>query len=125
MAMKVGMTRADSVVLIFAFVLLPYLYFTFWGNTTAGQQARILVGGKEFAVVSLLENRRLEIPGSLGVSKLEVRAGKIRFLDSPCRNKQCVHSGWLAVSNDIAVCLPNRISVQIIGRDARFDAINF
>jgi hypothetical protein len=123
--MRLRITGADSIVIALALVLLPWLYFTYWGNATQGGQARILRGGKEIALISLYENQRLSIQGVLGPSLLEISDGKIRFLNSPCRSKQCVHSGWLSMSGEFAACLPNRISVQIVGREPRFDAINF
>ena len=123
--MKVSATRADVVVLMAALILLAFLYTKFWGDATRGEQARILVGGKEFSVVSLHQNQRLNIPGTLGVSTLEIHTGRIRFAASPCHGKQCVHTGWIALGGEVAACLPNRISVQVIGREPRFDAINF
>lgn len=118
-------TRADGVILLLALALVPYLYIHYWGNGAHGEQARIMVGGKEFARVPLYKAQRLEVPGALGVSVLEIKDGKIRFIASPCRGKQCVHSGWLGLSGEFAACLPNRISVQVVGREPRFDAINF
>lgn len=123
--MKFTATRADAVVLIAALALLAFLYTKFWGDATRGEQARILVGGKEFSVVSLYQDQHLNIPGTLGVSVLEIHAGRIRFADSPCHGKQCVHTSWIALGGEVAACLPNRISVQVIGREPRFDAINF
>lgn len=123
--MKLALTRADSVILIAALALLAFLFIRFWGDATQGEQARILVGGKEFSIVSLYKDQRLHIPGALGVSELEISAGKIRFVDSPCQGKQCIHTGWLALGGEVAACLPNRITVQVIGREPRFDAINF
>lgn len=123
--MKFALTRADSVLLIAALALLAFLFSRFWGDATQGEQARILVGGKEFGIVSLYKDQRLRIPGALGTSELEISAGKIRFVDSPCQGKQCIHTGWLALGGEVAACLPNRITVQVIGREPRFDAINF
>lgn len=123
--MKFALSRADTVVLIAALVLLAFLYIRFWGDATRGEQVRVMVGGAEFRVVSLHKNQHLRIPGTLGVSELEIHAGKIRFVDSPCRGKQCIHTGWLALGGEVAACLPNRITVQVIGREPRFDAINF
>ncbi|MDA1107577.1 MAG: NusG domain II-containing protein [Proteobacteria bacterium] len=123
--MKFSATRADAVVLVAALALLAFLYIKFWGDATRGEQARILVGGKEFSVISLHQDQHLNIPGALGVSVLEIHAGRIRFADSPCHGKQCVHTGWITLGGEVAACLPNRISVQVIGREPRFDAINF
>ncbi|MEO7558260.1 MAG: NusG domain II-containing protein [Gammaproteobacteria bacterium] len=124
--MTTRITGADAVVIALALILLPYLYLTYWGGAaTQGEQARILRGGQQIALVSLHEHRHLSIAGVLGPSLLEIKDGKIRFIDSPCRNKQCVHSGWVSLGGEFAACLPNRISVQVVGREPRFDSINF
>jgi hypothetical protein len=118
-------TGADAIVIILALALLPWLYLTYWGDAAPGEQARILRGGEQVALVSLYEQKRLTISGELGNSELEIKNGKIRFLNSPCRNKQCIHSGWISIGGEFIACLPNRISVQIVGRETRFDSINF
>ena len=46
---------------------------------------------------------------------IEVAAGKARVVDSPCRDKLCVYTGWLERPGDVAVCLPRRVIVEIRG----------
>ena len=46
---------------------------------------------------------------------IEIAAGKARVTDSPCRDKLCVHAGWLERPGDVAVCLPQRVIVEIRG----------
>jgi len=123
--MTTRVTGADVVVIALALILLPYLYLTYWGAATPGEQARILRGGEQVALVSLHEHRRLSIAGALGTSELEIKDGMIRFINSSCRNRQCVHSGWVSLSGEFIACLPNRTSVQVVGREPRFDSINF
>jgi hypothetical protein len=120
-----ALTRGDSVVLLLALFLLVMLYVQFWQKGGQGAEARVMVDGKVWARLNLFENRDLHVPGSLGESHIQVRDGQIRFIASPCVNKVCVHSGWLSEGGDVAVCLPNRVSLQILGSDPRFDAINF
>ncbi|MFQ5469271.1 MAG: NusG domain II-containing protein [Gammaproteobacteria bacterium] len=119
------MTKADIAVFIFALVLLPALYIQYWQNSTQGDAARIIVGGKEKLITSLSYDQTLQIEGNLGTSTIEIHDGKIRFSDSPCTNKQCIHSGWLDHGGDVAVCFPNRITVAVLGKEQRFDTINF
>lgn len=123
--MSLNVTRADALIVLLAAALLAYLYAAYWSTATRGEQALVLVGGKEFAVLPLQGHRRVSVPGSLGDSVIEIRDGKVRFVDSPCRNKHCVHDGWLTLSDEFTACLPNRVSVQVLGREPRFDAINF
>lgn len=119
------MTYADRVVLVLGIALVAWLYAHYWGADAPGHYARILVGNNEHEIVSLQTDHEVRVAGTLGTSRLEVREGKIRFIDSPCRGKQCVHSGWLSYGGEFTACLPNRISIQILGRHPRFDAINF
>lgn len=119
------MRPGDLLVLLLAAVLVSYLYLAFWGPGTAGEYAVIHANGREWQKVSLHEDHKWQVPGPLGVSTLEVRGGRIRFSDSPCQNKACIHAGWLSHGGEAAACLPNRISVQVIGRDRRYDSISF
>jgi len=119
------MTRADIIVVAFTLALLPFLYGTFWNRQGPADTALIIdESGREFGV-PLDTNQQLRIDGPLGVSVLEIADGRIRFLDSPCRGKQCIHSGWLDESGEFAACLPNRVSVAVSGSEPLYDSINF
>ena len=118
-------TRADIVVICCALMILPLLYLQFWGNGSQGETARIQVAGHKPLLISLQHPQRYTIKGPLGDSIIEVNDGRIRFVSSPCRNKMCVHSGWLQHDADFAACLPNLISITVSGRNPRFDSINF
>ena len=80
---------------------------------------------KEVELLRLYYRKQLEITGPLGTSIIEIRDRQVRFIDSPCRGKQCIMTGWLNKDGQLAACLPNGVTVQIIGRDQRFDAVNF
>ena len=69
--------------------------------------------------------QRVSVHGPLGDSVIEIRDGRVRFVSSPCNGKQCVHSGWLSHSGELAACLPNGIMVSVMGRERRYDSINF
>lgn len=105
--------------------LLVTVFMTFWQREGHGAEAVVMVDGKRWARLNLFNNQELHVPGPLGESHLQVRDGQIRFIDSPCPNKLCVHTGWLSQGGESATCLPNKISVQILGSDTRFDTINF
>lgn len=119
------MTRADMIVVTLAVALLPWLYLNYWTPATQGDEIRILVNGKERMTVSLRQNHHLTIEGALGPSVIDIHDGKARFTASPCRGKQCIHTGWLSHSGESATCLPNRISLLVAGNEQRFDSIVF
>ena len=50
---------------------------------------------------------------------IEIDGGRARGIDSPCRDKICVRAGWLERPGDVAVCLPQRVIVEIRGAERR------
>jgi len=118
-------TRADIIIISIAILILPWLYLHFWGDGSQGEIARIQVANQTPRLIPLHRSQRYPIDGPLGTSIIEVQNGRIRFIESPCRNKLCIHSGWLQRDAEFAACLPNLISITIAGRNPRFDSINF
>jgi len=92
---------------------------TFWQRDGHGAEV------ERWARLNLFQNQELHATGVLGNSHIRVLDGRVRFIDSPCPNKLCVHTGWLSQGGENATCLPNRVSVQILASDPRFDSINF
>ena len=45
------------------------------------------------------------------------------FSSSNCPNEDCVHTGRLTKAGQLAVCLPNGVTVRIVGEEADVDAI--
>ena len=135
------MTRADQVLIAIVLCTLPLLYLHFWNPRSAYTDAdanamhgavagtatvlRIQTADKAASTTPLTPDRHVQVAGRIGESTIEIRQGRARFLDSPCPGKVCVHSGWLSQAGQLAACLPNRISIQLLGNRPRFDAINF
>ena len=61
---------------------------------------------EEFEIIALNDH----------VVKFQIEDHKIRFLESECPEKICVHTGWLSRENDIAACLPNRVTLYITSK---------
>jgi hypothetical protein len=119
------MTRADRVLMAITLCTLPLLYLHFWTHQGTATVLRIQTAAAAATVTTLTPDRHVRIAGPIGESTIEIRAGQARFLRSPCAGKVCVHSGWLREAGQLAACLPNRISIQLLGNRPRFDAINF
>ncbi len=119
------MTRADWVLVAIALCTLPVLYLHFWTPQEPATELRVQIAGAAATTAPLTPDRRMQVTGHMGESTIEIRAGQARFLNSPCAGKVCVHSGWLREAGELAACLPNRISIQLLGSRPRFDAINF
>ena len=118
------MTHADRILLLATLVTLPFVYLHYWQPISAGTGVRIMRGEKLVRELNLNHNQSFDIEGALGTSTLQIENGKIRFTDSPCSAKVCIHKGWLSHSGDFNACLPNRVSIEIVGQ-GEFDSINF
>lgn len=51
----------------------------------------------------------------LGEVTIELSRDGAGFVSSPCSDKVCVNAGMLSHAGEAAVCLPERISIRIVG----------
>ena len=118
------MTRADYILLIIVISLLPFVYQFYWQAETTGSYVRVYSADKLIEELKLNTDRDIHVEGVLGHSHIQIKEGQVRFVDSPCTGKFCVHKGWLSHNGDFNACLPNQISIEISGQQ-QFDSINF
>ena len=118
------MTRADGILLAVLALILATLYAALWPQGP-GTRVQILSVAHNPLILALDQARTVAVRGRLGTSTVEIDHGQVRFVDSPCSGKICVHAGWQAHAGAFAACLPNGVSISVLGRERRFDAINF
>ena len=119
------MTRADRILILLAVCALPFLYAHLWFGDEPARFVQIRNGSNSPVIETLQPDRILRVAGQLGDSIIEISNSRIRFVSSPCISQVCVHRGWLTDAGEFAACLPNRISLTLVGQDSRFDTINF
>ena len=119
------MTRADVVVITLAGALVAGLYVHFWQPSMPATSVEVRSGSSLVGRYTLNENRSLNVQGRAGISHLDIFDGRVRFTDSPCRNKVCVNSGWLSHAGDTTACVPNGVSISLLGNGEAYDAISF
>ena len=95
-----------------------------WQNGMA-EKAVVKRGGVVFAELDLARDRQIEVPGPLGLTRLEVRSRKVRVLSDPGPRQYCVLQGWLKRAGEVAVCAPNQVSVQILGGKEMYDSLSY
>ena len=88
-------------------------------------RVRILRGENGASTYPAWDSRILNVSGPLGETRIEISDGTARIVASPCQQKICINRGWLSHAGETVACLPNRISVTLLGDDPRFDAMNF
>jgi len=119
-------TWTDRLLLITAVAGVAALYPWLWGERGGEAEAvRIWAGEEEYARYPLDQPRRVEVPGPLGTTVVEIAEGGARVIADPGPRQICVRAGRLDTPGDQALCLPNRVTVEIIGADPRYDSIHY
>ena len=119
------LTPADKVIMAGSLLFVLVLYYFFWVGGGEAKHVEIFVKGEKRYVYNLSENHKINVPGKIGESLIEIADSKIRFVHSPCNTQFCVRSGWHEHSGSFAACLPNGVSVRLTGVGKMYDAINF
>lgn len=114
----------DWLVLITSILCVIYLFQTLWTNEHAAK-VLIRLDDKIYATYSLNQQREIHIHGKLGDATISIAQGRARFAKSPCQTQYCVHQGWLTHAGQAAICLPNQISLELLGETKPYDTLNY
>jgi hypothetical protein len=114
----------DLLIMIVGLMVVGYLFKSLWHHEPAAK-LQIRLGDKIYATYSLAQNRSIDIPGPIGITRIVINHGKARFAHSPCPNQYCVHQGWLSHQGQAAICLPNQVSLELLGGEKPFDSLNY
>ncbi len=108
--MKRIVSKAD-VALMTALVLMAIGGMVWLSGRGGGSAAVVRVDGIEVRTLSLGHDQSLD----MGAVRIEVRGGAVAFVASDCPGQECIHMGWLKAPGAAAACLPNRVSVTVLG----------
>ena len=114
----------DWLTLLLGIICVTLLILKLWSGDLA-DKAIIRSGGKIFREVSLSRDQQIEVPGPLGTSIIAIKQRKARIASDPSPRQYCVRQGWLQQSGEIAICLPNQISVELTGSTRKYDSLNY
>lgn len=108
------LTRFDRL-LVLALVLLIGFSFPLALGRRPGSRVIIEADNRTVFTAPLSGVRQFDIPGPLGVTRMEIDNGAVRVLSSPCPQKICIGLGAARHAGDLLACVPNRILVRIEG----------
>lgn len=114
----------DWLTLVLGSVCVVLLILKLWSGELA-EKVVIRGGGKIFREVSLSKDQQIEVPGPLGISLIAIENRRVRIASDPSPRQYCVRQGWLKQAGEIAICLPNQVSVELVGSHKRYDSLNY
>lgn len=120
-----GLIRPGDVLVIgLALVACVASAATLWRGG-APDKVVIRAGGQVFAEAGLSRAQRIEVPGPLGLTVIEIEPGRARVVYDPGPRQYCVRQGWLMRSGAAAICAPNEVSLMLTGGSAAYDSLNY
>lgn len=115
--------KADIV--LFVILVAAGLALSAWSFAagSSGQKAVVTVDGKLYGTYSLSQDQTIEITQKNHLNKITIKNGAVQMSYSDCRNQVCVKDGRISKTNQSIVCLPNKVMVEITGKEADLDAV--
>ena len=114
----------DGLTVLLGIGLVAFLFNALWLGEAASK-VQIRAGSDIFTTQSLNQQRTLEITGPLGITTVIIDHGRVRVASDPGPRQYCVKQGWLTQAGEVAMCLPNQVSVELLGNNKPYDSLNY
>ena len=115
MKLRSNFFLGDSLIILISFIFIFFAFKTFWHFET-GSVVQVNFQGKTYGNFSLFQDKKISLVGREGESMIEIKNGQARFKSAPCKNQYCVQQGWIRFTGQILICIPNEISIEILGK---------
>lgn len=113
----------DALIIAAALLLAAAVFLLTLPKNSEGRLfAEITQNGKLLASLPLDTDAEYIVNGDYQ-NTVTISDGSVFFSTSTCPNEDCVHTGKLTKAGQLAVCLPNGVTVRIVGENADVDAI--
>lgn len=114
----------DGLIMLLGGIGVLLLTLKLWRGDLA-EQAVIRSGGKVIKTVPLAIDQNITVPGPLGTTIITIEKRRARISSDPSPRQYCVRQGWLQQAGEIALCLPNQVSVELTGKHKKYDSLNY
>ena len=114
----------DSLIILISLIFIVFAFKTFWHFET-GSVVQVNFQGKTYGNYSLFQDKKMSLIGKEGESIIEIKEGRARFKSAPCKNQYCVQQGWIHLTGQMLICIPNEVSIEILGKSKAYDSLNY
>ena len=113
--MQVGKRKfLYDIILVLVFILVGIsAFFVLKLSRAEGEAVRVQVDGETVAEYPLDKDGEYPING--GSNVLVVKDGEAYMKSADCPDRLCVKSGRISRAGEQIICLPNRVSVEVLG----------
>lgn len=105
-----------DMILFLGILMLACLIGLVWGtHSRKGAYLRITVDGEVYEEYPLEEDRELFLRGEYGENRIVIRQGEVLIEEADCPDQYCVRHPAIKRENEVIVCLPHRLVLEIVG----------
>lgn len=89
-------------------------------NTNADTATVVIRDGEQNVYeLPLSQNTTKTVTTDLGTNLIEIKDGRVHVEEADCPNQDCVHQGWVDAAGEQIVCLPHKLTVDIVDESAK------
>lgn len=97
------------------------------GANTDANTATVVIrdGAQNVYELPLGQDVTKSVTTDLGTNVIEIKDGRVHVEEADCPNQDCVHQGWIDAAGQQIVCLPHKLTVDIVdeGAEAAYDVV--
>ena len=89
-------------------------------NTNADTATVVIRDGEQNVYeLPLNQNTTKTVTTDLGTNLIEIKDGRVHVEKADCPTQDCVHQGWIDAAGQQSVCLPHKLTVDIVDESAK------
>lgn len=117
---KKAFCRKDLLIIIPVLIIAAIMFLGNYLQPPSAAVAIVEKNGTEFCRIDLQKQKSIQIINVGGPMNIKLKAepGAISFYHSDCPDQICVRTGKISKPGQTAVCLPGKVSVRIVSRNA-------
>lgn len=104
------MKKNEWILVLGVLILAVLSGFFLYGRRTSGAWVTVQVDGEDYGRYRLSEDQLIEIGET---NRLEIRDGKASMIYADCPDQICVESAAIENAQEVIVCMPNRVVVEV------------
>jgi hypothetical protein len=118
------MNKSDiKLILILAVITLSCFILFNFSSDNKDKKALVYYENKLIKTIDLTSSNTYTVNGYNGKVVLETKQGSIRVREEKSPLHICSKQGWVSNTNEIIVCLPNKIVIKLQSNNEDLDAV--
>jgi hypothetical protein len=124
--MRSTLKRGDKVIIFLLVVFAAFFAFEKYVLSNNKISSVIIRSdGEIIKNIPITNNGEYIIKSKEGELTCIIKDQKVEVVESTCPDKLCMKQGWISKQGESIICLPNRISITIVGGNKAIDSTTY